>query len=108
MLIKGNTPKADSIIALKTNQFKRERIINFHLLLDAPSDKKIKTSIFLSSPNGAKHLVSETKTTSIDGHFRLSRLKQIADSTKAKTLELQCLFDGIDKPWRMFKFEIQD
>ena len=64
--------------------------------------------MFLAALNGTKVLVSEDIAPHLSGHFRLSRLKQVSDSLQSTTLELQCWFDGIDKPWRMFKFKVQD
>jgi hypothetical protein len=52
--------------------------------------------------------VSKYKADYLRGHFNLERLKEIADSAKTDTWELQCIFERIDKPWRMFKFKVQE
>lgn len=108
LLIEGHIGLPDSIVVLSSDRINRKGVINFHLVLDATYGEEFRTSLFLASASGDKILVSEDKATNIIGHFPLSRLKKIADSTKAKTLELRCLFDGIEKPWRMFKFKIQN
>ena len=108
LLIKGHTATPDSIVVLERNVLKQKGVINFRLFLDAPTDREIETSTFLVSSNGAKVLVSKDRATQLRGHFTLNKLGQVSDSLKSRTLELQCYFDGIDKPWRMFKFELQN